>query len=75
MSWLQENWPIASGFAIGLIAWGKTLNDVSKNKEDIKGALSSIGDIKDALARVETHQEYTRAGIDEIKKELREQRA
>jgi hypothetical protein len=74
MSWVQENWPIIVGFAGGLVAWGKTTNDVAKNKEEIKTARADIGEMKDAIARIETHQEYTRTGIDEIKRELRAQR-
>lgn len=70
MSWVADNWPVLAGFAGGLIVWGKTVNDVAKSKEDVKSARADIGELKDAMARIETHQEYSRAGIDEIKKEL-----
>lgn len=71
MSWMQDNWPMLTGFLIGAVTWGKTTNDVAKNKEDIKTALTDIGSMKDAIARIEVHQKYSRDGIDDIKTELR----
>lgn len=74
MTWAVDNWPVIGGFAAGLVTWGKTVNDVSQNKKDIANALTDIGGVKDAIARIETHQEYTRTGIDEIRDELRGRR-
>jgi len=74
LEWIQGNWAIAVGFMTGAVLWGKTVNDVAKNKEDIKTALTDIGVIKDSIARVETHQEYSRKGIDDIRAALASRR-
>jgi hypothetical protein len=71
MSWAVENWPVLGGFAAGMIAWGKTLTDVATSKTEIAKVKQDVTSMKDAIARIETHQEYTRTGIDEIKKTLK----
>lgn len=81
MSWIAENWPMLCGFGAGMVAWGKAVTAISKNKDDIASnskaiadSRKEIGEMKDAVARIETHQQYTREGIDDIRSELRELR-
>jgi septal ring factor EnvC (AmiA/AmiB activator) len=70
MSWLADNWPMVAGFATGLVAWGKTTTDVGNNKNAIVESRNDINTLKDSMARVETHQEYTVKTLDETKKEI-----
>lgn len=70
MSWIADNWPVLGGFAAGLVAWGKTTTDVASTKKQTDENIVAITSMKDAIARIETHQEYTRDGIDEIKRTL-----
>jgi hypothetical protein len=76
---IQRNWAIITGFAAGLVAWGETRRTASGAKESSKKAherldatVAQLAAVKETVARLETHAEYTRSGIDEIKDSLRD---
>jgi hypothetical protein len=82
MSWLADNWPMVAGFAAVLVAWGKTTTDVMNNKAailEMRAGIAAtnnvtridIAAVKDAVARIETHIEYTRNALTDIKNEAR----
>lgn len=72
MNWsnLAESWPIIGGFLGGAVVWGKTTADVARSKKDIgelQEAFKVVAPMKEAIARVEVHQEYIVAGIKELR--------
>jgi hypothetical protein len=81
MESLQANWPIVGGFLAGAIAWGKTLTNVAsarasatKAHERIDKTEAAVSDIREAVARIETHYEHTMKAVETIQRELSRRR-
>lgn len=61
---LQDNWPILSGFVVGVLAWGKTVTTVGFLLRDVKTlnerqdiVEKDINEIKVSIGKIETHLE------------------
>jgi hypothetical protein len=74
---LRDNWAIVAGFAAGAVAWGKTAmtadsarRSATKAHERADEATKDMTAMKDSIARLETHAEYTVKGIDELRSAL-----
>ena len=78
---IQHNWAVITGFAAGLVAWGKTgitaegaKRSAAKAHTRLDETVAALATVKESVARLETHAEYTRGGIDEIKEAIRDLR-
>ena len=83
VSWsdLQDNWAVVAGFAVGAVAWGKTVvtsssarASASKAHERINETDKAVSEIKQSTARTETHCEHIMKTLAEMKQEMRDSR-
>lgn len=77
MEFLQENWPwVATALgAVGIVSKNTvTANNArtsaSKAHERVDETRQAVSDIRECVARIETHYKHTKESIDEIKRRL-----
>ena len=82
---VKDNWPIVSGFALGLIAWGRSLRTQSDHerrlaqvefdhRETSKLMTAHVVETKESIAKIEVHHGHLSKSLETLVSELKERK-